>query len=157
MTKAEWQSFYRQLRTHAREAAADIRATVPSGQRGPVVSAVMDARTGQFFSSKNFLDVPENLHPILNSRLQQLYGTTDIAALRGAANAGGPRWPFSTPGAHAEVHALNRALWAREAAGLPVDLGEFWMVNRWLSNSAGAAPRCGFCRPLTQGVNVLTY
>ncbi|MEO1619055.1 MAG: RHS repeat-associated core domain-containing protein, partial [Planctomycetota bacterium] len=156
MTKSEWQSFYRQLRTHSREAAADIRATVTSRHRGPVVSTILDARTGQAFSSKNYLGLPENLHPILSSRVQQLHGTTDIAALRRAADVGGPRWPYSTPGAHAEVYSLNQALWAREVAGLPVDLNELWMVNRWLSNSAGAAPRCGYCNRITRGVNVLT-
>jgi hypothetical protein len=154
MTRAEWQEFYRTLRTEARNGAEAI-GNLPARQRGPVLSAVIDARTGQTFSANNTLTVAENLHPVLRSRLETLLQTTDLAALRG--NAGNlDRWVHSTPGAHAEINALNQALWARQNAGLPTNLNEFWMVNRWLTKTAPPAPRCGYCRQLTQGVNVLT-
>jgi RHS repeat-associated protein len=154
MTRAEWQEFYRTLRTEARNGAKAI-GNPPARQRGPVLSAVIDARTGQTFSANNTLTVAENLHPVLRSRLETLLQTTDLAALRGnAGNLG--RWVHSTPGAHAEINALNQALWARQNAGLPTNLNEFWMVNRWLTKTAPPAPRCGYCRQLTQGVNVLT-
>ncbi|QDU79635.1 Putative ribonuclease YwqJ [Polystyrenella longa] len=154
MTRAEWQDFYRALRTEARQGAADI-ASLPARQRGPVVSAIIDSRTGATFSANNTLTIADNLHPVLQARLQSLLNTTDLAALRSNAGSLG-RWVHSTPGAHAEINALNQALWARQNAGLPIDLNEFWMVNRWLTNTAPAAPRCGYCRPLTGGVNVLT-
>jgi RHS repeat-associated protein len=129
MTRAEWQEFYRTLRTEARNGAEAI-GNLPARQRGPVLSAVIDARTGQTFSANNTLTVAENLHPVLRSRLETLLQTTDLAALRGnAGNLG--RWVHSTPGAHAEINALNQALWARQNAGLPTNLNEFWMVNRW--------------------------
>ena len=151
MTKEEWKEFHRKLRTEAREGAARIRQ-LPGRERGPVVSAVVDARTGQSFNGKNIVPLDESsLHPLLRERLNNL----DVAAIRERAGEGA-RWVFSEPGAHAEVQALNEALWAREAKGLSINLDEMWMANRWLTRSAAPAPRCGFCKSLTDGVNVIT-
>ncbi|WP_130414097.1 YwqJ-related putative deaminase [Fluviicoccus keumensis] len=152
MSKAEWQDFYGDLRLQTREAAATYRGRY----RGPVVSGVKDARTGEFFSGKNELFLPQDLHPLLADRVSTLPNTMNITALREEAAGLGVRWPYSTPGAHAEIHALNKALQARESAGIPIDLSEMFMVNRWLTKSAGPAQRCGYCSNLSHGVNALT-
>ncbi|RZU38488.1 YD repeat-containing protein [Fluviicoccus keumensis] len=152
MSKAEWQDFYGDLRLQTREAAATYRGRY----RGPVVSGVKDARTGEFFSGKNELFLPQDLHPLLADRVSTLPNTMNITALREEAAGLGVRWPYSTPGAHAEIHALNKALQARESAGIPIDLSEMFMVNRWLTKSAGPAQRCGYCSNLSNGVNALT-
>ncbi|MEM1181528.1 MAG: RHS repeat-associated core domain-containing protein, partial [Acidobacteriota bacterium] len=154
LTRDEWNEFYRDLRLAAREGAEAVRR-LPSRQRGPVVSVVLDARTGQSFYANNALVLPENLHPLLDSRLNTLLREGDFQALRSQADSLG-NWVHSTPGAHAEIHALNQALWAREAAGVAISLDEIFMANRWLSRGAGPVPRCGYCEPLSAGVNALT-
>jgi LysM repeat protein len=152
MTREEWYQFSHDLRQKTWEASQ----TYTGRYRGPVVSGVMDSRTGEFFSGKNELFVPENLHPLLADRATELPSVMNISALREGASAAGVRWPYSTPGAHAEIHAVNQALWAREAAGVPIQLDELYMTNRWLTKSAGPAHRCGYCSFLTGGVTTLT-
>jgi hypothetical protein len=152
MTKAEWQSFYRELRTHAR-AAVDDFGSIP-GQKN-VAAVVVDARTGAAFRGARSM---ENIHPVLQGRLQALQETVDFAKQQKWAQRTGYRWPYDTPGIHEEINALNQALWAREAAGLPLDMSELWMAVRWgKGNRAGqAAVRCGYCQELSSGVNVVT-
>ena len=95
----------------------------------------------------NAQGLPENLHPILVARIKALQASPQH---------------FSIVGSHAEVHALNEALWARTNAGLNVtekDLGEFVLDTAWLRGSGRGrmvplqpAPRCGNCAPITEGV-----
>ncbi len=133
------------LRAATVEAA---EAAIASGQEvGPVVAGVTDLRTGKSFFALNAEGMPTNLHPILQAR---------VAALRASPQH------FSLAGSHAEVFALNDALWARTNAGMTVteqNLGEFALDTAWLRGSGKgrmvplqAAPRCGNCAPITAGV-----
>lgn len=117
--------------------------------RGPVLSGVMDSKTGEMFFGQNSIDgsLPDNLHPILQSRLDDLGEATEIRA--------------GVAGSHSEIFALNNALLAREAAGEAVteaNLSEFLLHNRALRGpraGTGKPPRCGNCNPLTDGVTTV--
>jgi RHS repeat-associated protein len=88
------------LRAATIEAAEAARA---SGRTvGPVVAGVTDLRTGRSFFALNAQGLPTNLHPILEARIKALQASPQH---------------FSIVGSHAEVHALNEALWARTNAG----------------------------------------
>ncbi|WLD11701.1 RHS repeat-associated core domain-containing protein [Planctellipticum variicoloris] len=154
MTRGEWEEFYRQLRTAARRAGEenDLR---PKRFRSPVETGLIDSRTCETFTGLNNTSLPTPLHPFLNDRLKDFFENTDIDLFRCNADELG-RWVYSQPGEHAEMQALNEALWARTRAGLPIDLSELWMVNRSSSKSCRQVPRCGYCRDLTHGVNVPT-
>ncbi len=96
---------------------------------------------------------PDSFHPLLQDRVRQ----------QQQQRADGQDH-FSQPGTHAEARALDKALKAREAAGMPVteaDLGDFVQLPMW-SREDGAgrhmqpgteAPCCGHCRPITQGTD----
>ncbi len=69
----------------------------------------------------------------------------------------GPTW--GEPGAHSDFLTLNEALLARDRFGLSVtDLSEFEMYNvsLWSNRVGSVVPRCGNCRVLTGGTNVLS-
>jgi RHS repeat-associated protein len=133
------------LRAATVEAA---EAAIASGKEvGPVVAGVSDLRTGKSFFALNAKGLPPNLHPILQAR---------VAALMASPQH------FSMAGTHAEIWALNEALWARTNAGIAVteqSLGEFALDTAWLRTSRSGrmvplqpAPRCGNCAPITNGV-----
>lgn len=133
------------LRAATVEAA---EAAMAAGKEvGPVVAGVSDLRTGQSFFALNAKGVPQNIHPILQSRIEALLKNPQH---------------FAMAGSHAEVHALNEALWARTNAGMNVteaNLGEFVLDTAWLRGSRNGrmtpllpAPRCGNCAPITDGV-----
>ncbi len=138
----------------------------PAKAVGPVGAVVVDGLTGRSFSGINSPDLktlPADLHPMLEERLR----TLDVSAAHGSA-----------PGTHAEVHALNDAIWAREEWNggrqrgerkptkpitvLEQDLSSFSLDTAWLDSSkkggmvAGeSAPRCHNCRQTTDGVRNL--
>lgn len=136
-----------------------------------VAAAVTDHLTGKTYLGLNgpnsIEGVSKDLHPLLADRLAKL----DPQTMHG-----------SVPATHAEVHALNEALWAREARnGGPLrgdanstkkptvtgkDLGSFSLDTRWLKGNennpasdgmvpGNKAPRCNNCRDLTTGVRNL--
>jgi len=115
-----------------------------------VVAGVVDRRTGKFYAGHNHADLPKNLHPILEARVRAVQAD--------------PYHP-SLAGSHAEIYALNDALNARVANGIPVteaDLGEFTMLSTWSRGSGkgnmqlgDAAPRCDNCRRITDGTRNL--
>jgi RHS repeat-associated protein len=83
-----------------RVARAHMSASKENG-RGPCFSMVLDQETGQAFPGTNRPGPPENLHPLLADRV---------------ANPPPGGWRNQDPPAsHSEIHALNDALWAREA------------------------------------------
>lgn len=139
--------------TEQRRLALAADPSVSKADVGTVVAGVIDRRTGEFFGGHNNRhgDPPERMHPIIERRV--------------AAATADQRHP-SSPGSHAEVYALNDALNAREAAGIPVteaDLGEFTMLPTWTRGSGsgnmtpgGDAPRCGNCSTITDGVRNLS-
>jgi len=118
---------------------------------GTVAAGVIDRRTGKVFTAHNDRNgVPENMHPIISERVAEM---RDSPA------------HFSLSGSHAEIHALNSALIAREASGVRVikaDLGEFTIKSVWTRGeskrmSLGAdAPQCGNCSRITRGTRNLS-
>jgi RHS repeat-associated protein len=121
--------------------AEHLMATLSNTERGPVLSAVLDTRTGRTFFGINQDTVPPKLHPLLEARYKQYL--TDAAGDT-PAKAG-------IPGAHSEISALNTAFYAREAAlGRPLtasDLSEFTIHNRtlWRGQSGMVPPPCPNC------------
>jgi hypothetical protein len=152
---------------------ADQRATryselQPSGGEfsrtnvGEVVSVVFDSRTGKLYEGTNGLvtqpeRVPDDLHPLLQAPLNDLRAQALAKPeqyIHGRDREGNVvygRYPHqSVPGTHAEVQALSRALYDREALGMPVSsasLSEMIVDNRfpygWKSGKE--APCCPNC------------
>jgi tRNA(Arg) A34 adenosine deaminase TadA len=141
---AERAAIRTELEDIARKRATELKATLSNRERGPVLTVLKDKKTGQIFEGMNVDSVPEDLHPILKQRLADLKN---------------PVHP-STPGTHAEVIAIDKALKAREAAGMTVteaDLGDFIFHNETLwSNKVGSVPCCANCTPLTKGADSLS-
>jgi len=139
--------------------AAAARATelmsLSRSQRGPVLSAVMDPKSGEIFYGQNLGRVPTDLHPLLQQRLDQYLDFSDLTGGATPLRAG-------VPGSHSEIVALNQALKARElSTGIPMSAGglsEFLMTNRSLIGTRsviGIPPRCLNCVALTDGVTMI--
>ena len=127
-----------------------------NGKKDTVAAAVHDPVTGRTFTGVNTKADVENLHPVLEQRLRNM----DPASMHG-----------SFPGRHAEIHALNQALHARDAhyaeLGLSrraseADLSSMTLDTAWTksSNAGGmavgeTAPRCANCTQLTDGTRSL--
>lgn len=115
-----------------------------------VLAGVEDTMTGQRFFGRSAEDVAENLHPALQQEhgpwSALIEGDKDYARL-------GP------PGAHGEINALNRALWARDPTGTALtaaDFGSFDMTAVWLGkNGPYVMPRCPTCWYMTPNINYL--
>jgi len=133
--------------------AVHIVEVLSDRQRGPVITGVLDTRTGRTFFGLNQDEPLGNLHPILKKRLADYLDST--------GGATPPR--AGKPGSHSEIVALNRALYEREAAlGRPVDpqeLSEFVLHNRSLFGSKklkGIPPPCPNCEAiLPPGIRIL--
>ncbi len=133
--------------------AAHMVKVLTNDQRGPVLTGVLDTRTGRTFFGVNQKDPILGLHPLLKKRLadylRKMGSTTPAKA--------------GEPGSHSEIVALNRALSEREAAlGRPVqpqELSEFILHNRALHGSrkiTGVPPPCDNCAAiLPPGVRIL--
>jgi hypothetical protein len=114
-------------------------------QRGPVLTGVLDTRTGRTSFGLNQEERLVSLHPLLKKRLDDyLKGTGGVTPERAGK-----------PGSHSEIVALNRALYAREAAlGRPVqphELSEFVLHNRSLKGPRrveGVPPPCVNCEAI---------
>jgi hypothetical protein len=111
-------------------------------ERGPVLTGVLDTRTGRTFFGLNQDESPLGLHPLIKERLadylKRMEGVTPAKA--------------GEPGSHSEIVALNRALYERETTlGSPVqlqELSEFVLHNRALHGSrkiTGIPPPCPNC------------
>jgi hypothetical protein len=133
--------------------AAHMVDVLSNNQRSPVLTGVLDTRTGRTFFGVNHEYPPANLHPFLRESLDAYRATT-----RGVTpeRAG-------IPGTHSEIVALNRALYEREAAlGRPVEpqaLSEFVLHNRSLLGAKkieGIPPPCPNCEAiLPPGIRIL--
>ncbi|MEU0565492.1 hypothetical protein ABZ297_08890 [Nonomuraea sp. NPDC005983] len=120
---------------------------------GPVLSVLMDRRTGKLYEGVNdMIAVPDDLHPLLRERFD---GLTNWSREVGPFDHG-PDYPpgafphFSEPGTHAEVTAVNKALFDRTARGetvTPATLQEFYFDNRWIRvvDDLERAPCCANC------------
>ena len=130
-------------------------STLGQNKRGPVASGVLDAKTGKTFFGKNTDQIGE-LHPILKTRLDKLNADTKGQGTR-------PEYENEIPGSHAEISALNQALWARQKKyGKVIEnqLGEFLLHNRQLKGAnkgVGTPDRCGDCQILTKGVTTIQH
>ncbi|WP_158502005.1 YwqJ-related putative deaminase [Vitiosangium sp. GDMCC 1.1324] len=125
--------------------AANMVKVLSNEERGPVVTGVLDTRTGRTFFGVNHPEPPLGLHPLLKQRLAAYLDATKGLT---PARAG-------KPGTHSEIIALKRALYEREAAlGRPVqprELSEFVLHNRSLRGStkvAGIPPPCPNCEAI---------
>ncbi len=118
-----------------------------------VLAGIEDRVTGQRFFGRSGQDVADPLHPALKPEYEPWKGLIDED----------PNYAKLGPaGAHGEVNALNRALWARDPTGTvltPADLGQFDMTAVWLGKEGPyVMPRCPTCWFMTPGVNFLgTY
>jgi hypothetical protein len=127
--------------------AVDVRAveavnTLSNRDHGPVITGLLDTRTGAVFVELNHSAPPAELHPLLRERFSRYVQEND----GGFPARAGP------PGAHSEIYALNKALCVREAQfGRPArteDLSEFSLYNRSLrgvSKLRGVPPLCANC------------
>lgn len=117
-------------------------------KRGPVVAGVFDPVTGKTFFGINQNAPPSALSDVLQKRISGVPGTAESIAKHGPV------------GSHAEIHALNQAILAREAhTGQKVteaDLPSFMLHN---TNARGAhvgttvPPPCPeHCAPIVNGV-----
>lgn len=125
--------------------AAHMVEVLSNDQRGPVLTGVLDTRTGRTFFGINQESPPGTLHPLLKKRLADYLKKTGGATPERAG----------VPGAHSEIVALNRALFEREALlGRPVEpqeLSEFVLHNRALHGPRkleGVPPPCANCEVL---------
>lgn len=133
--------------------AAHMVEVLSNTERGPVLTGVLDTRTGRTFFGVNLKQPPPDLHPLLRKSLD---------AYRAATRGVSPE-RAGVPGAHSEIVALNRALYEREAAfGRPVEpqeLSEFVLHNRSLLGAKkveGIPPPCPNCEAiLPQGIRIL--
>ncbi|MEV4184833.1 hypothetical protein AB0J28_25760 [Streptosporangium canum] len=120
---------------------------------GPVLSILMDRKTGRLYEGVNdMIVVPDDLHPLLRERFDRL---TDWSEDVGPFDHG-PDYPpgasphFSEPGTHAEVTAVSKALFDRTARGetvTPATLQELYFDNRWIRviDDLERAPCCANC------------
>jgi len=120
---------------------------VTNRERGPVITGVLDLRTGQISYGINQGLTPagsvmEGIHPVMK-QFVSAYNTKTA----GTTEA---RW--GTPGSHAEVTALSNALYAREAAlkrsATSADLSEMVLHNMSLQTNphgTGVPPLCPNC------------
>jgi len=122
---------------------------------GPVGAVVVDNITGHAFTGRN-TGLPERLHPVLSKRLENM----DAARMHN-----------SKQGTHAEINALNNALWNREAHNqargnnrlvTEPALSTMTQVTAWTKTSevggmvqGESAPRCANCVQITDGVHNL--
>ena len=135
--------------------------TQSRAKRGPVLSVIIDRRTGEIFTGQNRKYPPKNLHPLLQRRIaayKEAVANKKIVPSR-YENGGLVHGP---PGCHSEVYALNDALQARERAGLPVSealLDEFVLSNVRLKTYKGSGKmgdpivRCPNCTFITHGLD----
>lgn len=147
-------------------------AAVGSRRRSPAIAVVVDKQTGEVFTGRNKGPVgatmegwvPEDLdETLLRRREAALADTQWWDSRRKFTDGGFIDGDEITFGQHAEVWAINDALKARRARGLPVTeetLSELLMdVRRTRAYEGGAVGdhfrRCADCSRLTRGVDLV--
>ncbi len=132
----------------SRARADEIRSATSNSERSPVLSTVLDKKTGKTFEGLNVRSLPKDLHPILQKR---------IDTFKKQFGSNNPH--FSEPGNHSEIIAVDKALKARESAGIKVteaDLKDFVIHNEWLKGKPNPAKMCQNCNYLLPEVESLT-
>ena len=140
--KSALKSPFKSLVSVTTSKAEELVENFTVGQRGPVLSGVLDSKTGEvFFGINDKGGAIPDLHPILQKRLDKLVERTN-----GLGNR--PNFRNEIPGSHSEIGALNQALWARGNVSIS-DLNQFIMHNRSLRGAtkiSGVPPRCKDCK-----------
>jgi hypothetical protein len=111
-----------------------VRSTMSNREHGPVLTGALDRETGQIHFGLNSDEIPSPLHPDLQARLG------DVTE----------RIPFKgVPGAHSEVDAINKGLFARPGAKIE----DFLVHNVRLKGAEKGLPitKCGHCAIITRG------
>ena len=117
---------------------------------GPMVAGIYDPKMDRYYFGINDLEgyLPSNLHPLLETRFSNMPESilNSYTKTRGA-------------GSHAEIYALNEALWAREKAGIAANLDDLYLnvisarrVSKSIPVSGMPVPRCPHCEYLTEGI-----
>jgi RHS repeat-associated protein len=145
-----------ELRAETARRELALRDKLSGDERGPCVSMVLDQDTGRGFAGIN-TDAPpprfdpdnpspNSLHPLLQDRV-------DSPPHGGWQNQ-------DPPGSHSEIHALNQALWEREAQrgtnppGSLTDTGGLLIDNQRSkgANKGTPMPCCPNCTHITGDV-----
>ena len=131
LTEAEFKAEIERLR--------DTLNKLPQKDRGPVVSGCWDTVTDEVTYGVNQGKVPTKIHPLLKARYEAYLNDT-----------GGVTPPKAgIPGAHSEVGALNKALWAADPTGAWTSIpeGRFTMYNQQLyrNQAPSVPPKCDNC------------
>lgn len=149
-----------------REAVLKRGRGLSNNDTGPVMTSVLDTKTGEVFHGinvgvKGSPTTPgelDHLRALLDPLLRKRLETQEklMAELSSAGPLSIEMQRAGVAGSHSEVIALNKALTARMAkTGTPIteaDLGSFMFVNRTLTKDAGASiPPCWHCLPITKG------
>jgi RHS repeat-associated protein len=134
--------------SYLKSGGAHPEAAIQKGNQ--VLAGVEDTVTGQRFFGRSTDAAAENLHPVLKN---------EYDPWRGLINGDQTYARLGPPGAHGEINALNRALWARDPTGAlltAADLSTFDMTAVWLGKSGPfVMPRCPTCWFMTPNVNYL--
>lgn len=142
------------------------RATLGNKTRGPVLTSVVDPKTGQVFhginggippAARTPGDLPTDLDPVLKERVDRYWQSVEAGTSNRRYRADGTAID-GAPGHHSEIWALNQALSARRSAGMPVDettLEELFLSNKRLTGSSAGKSivRCPDCSAITKGAN----
>jgi hypothetical protein len=146
-----------------------IKDTMAIGKqkRGPVHTSVIDPETGNVYpginggvppDARRSNILPNDLHPVLRDKIDQYNQGIKNGTIPTPKTFDNGVSVNGKPGHHSEIWALNQALNARKAAGLPVD--ENTLKNMFLSNkrisgrkSGQSIIRCPDCRNITDGVH----
>lgn len=105
----------------------------------------------------DFQKFKQEAHPVLKARIEKQIELNDSDWVPDNIRSG------SNPGAHAEVVATDKALKAREAAGMRVvdkDITELYLHNRSLLNSqypTGTPKMCDHCVRILEGINPVKH
>ena len=130
-----------------------------NAETGPVVSIVVDRRSGQVFEGTNTQIVNTNqLDLVLQQRLEALNRQAEAHGTYAYGDRGSGPYPHpSEPGTHAEVSAVNQAIAARRTRGEDVTWDglrrDLFYDNAFLDKSVTRpAPTCANCTPLLDGI-----
>ncbi|MBW4472443.1 MAG: hypothetical protein KME45_19030 [Stenomitos rutilans HA7619-LM2] len=124
------------------------------GKGNQVLGAAENVLTGErFFGRSSKAISTKDLHPALAEELEP------YAQIAKGWEKDKDLKHYGPPGAHAEINALNKALWATDPTGemlTAADFSNFNSVAVWLGKGGPyAMPRCPNCWFLTPNVNYL--
>lgn len=147
------------------------KASLTNAEKGPVLTSILDTKTGQVFHGLNIgkkgalptaqeIEYLESiLHPVLLERVRQQQAILSNAASLGTMTR--YQQAASVPGTHSEIIALNKAILAREeATGMAFtakELNSLMVYNRSLSGGriGSSPPACFNCDAISSGASFL--